>query len=90
MKLDYYKISGFRGPEEILMPANGEMIEFIKDVDHGDWKTASIHKDRWPTIKKGTKVEVVGYMQNYFGVHIKVKYNNITYDIERNLIKNLN
>lgn len=82
MKKRLVTVSGFRGPEKQLLPEIGELIEFDRDVEHGDWKTSSVRPGQWPTIQKGTKCKVVGDMQNFYGVFIKVEHNGSIYDVE--------
>lgn len=89
MKTHAVKIEGFGGPQHISMPAEGELISFDRDVSHGDWKTASAFPERYPTIKKGTKVEVKGWMQNLYGVFVSVEHKGSRYDIERHKIAGL-
>lgn len=59
MKMQTVTISGFRGPQQVQLPANGELITLNRDGFHGDWKTASVRPGAWPTIPKGTQVEVL-------------------------------
>lgn len=89
MKTQEVKVQGFGGPQYTNLPADGEMIEFDRDVSHGDWKTASVFPDRWPTIPKGTKVKMVGWMQNLYGVFVRVEHNGERYDIEDFKVKGL-
>lgn len=49
-----------------------EYKEAVVPLDHGDWKTASVHPDRWPTIKAGTVVEEVGRWTNCYGQWVKI------------------
>lgn len=81
MKVIEVKVSGFRGPEYMRLPATGEKVKLLRDAEHGDWKTAAVRPGHWPTIKKGTEVEVLGWMQNMEGVHLKVKYLDWAYDV---------
>jgi hypothetical protein len=69
-----------------VKPKIGDLVEFDRDVDHGDWKTASVRPNRWPTIKKGTQYEVVGFYDNFYGQHVRVKHATDTYDIEMHRI----
>lgn len=89
MKTKLVNTQSFRGPDKTLMPETGELIEFDTDVNHGDWKTALVRKGSWPTITKGTKCEVVGWMQNLEGVHVRVKHGKDVYDIPRHRIVGL-
>ena len=89
MKTRKIEVSGFSGKYSILIPENGEHITFDTDVSHGDWKTTLVFPDRWPKIAKGTEVEVVGHMQNLYGVHIKVKHKDSVYDVPVNRILDL-
>lgn len=82
MKTRLVQTKGFRGPETEELPADGEMVTFREDVDHGDWKTVAA-RGGWPTIPEGTPVKVVGWMQNCYGVHIRVEYKGYTYDVEK-------
>jgi hypothetical protein len=53
------------------------------DANHGDWKTASVHKDRWPTLRAGTEVEFVKEWNNLYGRWLSVKApNGSLYDIQ--------
>jgi hypothetical protein len=55
----------------------------IKPADHGDWKTAAVHPDRWPTLQVGTVVELVDEWINFYGRWLKVRTSSGTlYDIE--------
>lgn len=89
MRTRIVETQGFGGPSLMILPEDGEMIEFDRDVSHGDWKTASVFRDRWPTIPKGTKVKVVGWMQNLYGVHVRVEYKGARYDVEAHKISGL-
>lgn len=65
----------------------GDIIEFTQDVDHGDFKTASAHPKLWPTIEKGTKCKVVGFLSNFYGSFVRVNHNGQRYDIEMRHVK---
>lgn len=82
MKTRLVDIQTFGGPGKQELPDDGEMVTFDRDVDHGDWKTASVRPDSWPTIKKGTRCKVVGWMQNMYGVHLRVEHKGFNYDVD--------
>ena len=82
MKTHWMRINGLFGPQSIQLPLNGEIIQFDRDVDHGDWKTASVRPGKWPTIPKGTKVKMLGHMLNCYGLHLRVEHAGQEYDIE--------
>jgi hypothetical protein len=48
-------------------PEEGSMFVAVRPLDHGDWKTALVHKDRWPTLKEGTEVKFVKEFTNFYG-----------------------
>ena len=75
------EVQGFSGPHFMRLPEDGEKIRLNRDAFHGDWKTVSVRHGQWPTIPKGTEVEVVGWMQNMEGVHLRVKHLEWIYDI---------
>lgn len=65
-----------------------ETFELLEDVDHADWKTASVHPDRWPTLKKGTHVTLLERWSNYYGNWLKVQGpNGSKYDISPAKVK---
>ena len=81
VRLRLVDIQGFGGPYKKLLPNNGEFVKLVSPGHHGDWKTVSVRPGDWPTIPAGTEVEVIGWMQNMYGVFLKVKYKNWEYDI---------
>lgn len=89
MRTQIVDCQSFSGPTKMQLPATGELVEFTNDVDHGDWKTASVHKDRWPTIPKGTKCRMVGWMQNMYGVHVRVEHAGQLYDVDSAKVRGL-
>ena len=59
-----------------------------RDASHGDWKTASVHPDRWPTLKAGTEVEFINEWENFYGRWVRVRGpNGSEYDIEPNRLR---
>lgn len=59
-----------------------------KDGDHGDWKTSSVRPGYWPTIPKGTKVEVIAEFTNFYGRYWTViGPNGNKYDLEKYILK---
>jgi hypothetical protein len=63
----------------------GQKVILKRAVSHGDWKTASVFPDRYPTLEKGTEVEVVKVWSNFYGTQVRVKEpNGRIYDIEEN------
>lgn len=58
-------------------------VRIIEPADHGDWKTALVRPDKWPTLKPGIEVELIKTWDNFYGRWFKVKTDNGTiYDIE--------
>ena len=58
-------------------------VTVLWDSNHGDWKTSIVFPDRWPTIEKGTKVQMLGIYENYYGRHARVVGpNEEIYDID--------
>lgn len=57
----------------------GAIVQTVRQVSHGDWKTALAKN--LPTIPKGTKLKVRGVWQNYYGIWVQVIYKERPYDI---------
>ena len=59
------------------MPSVGDWAQFNKDVAHGDWKSLRHTK----MIPAGVACEVVGFTNNFYGSHVRVKFDGMVYDI---------
>lgn len=61
----------------------GQKFILKQSVSHGDWKTASVHPEKYPVLKKGTEVVVEKVWVNFYGTQVRVKTpNGSYYDIE--------
>lgn len=61
----------------------GDVLTLKRPGIHGDWKTATVFPDRWPTLPIGTKVKFVKRWLNFYGVQIRVDApNGATYDLD--------
>lgn len=49
-----------------------EKIIMLRDAEHGDWKTASVRPEAWPTLNKGTEVEYIKDWNNFYGLQRRV------------------
>ena len=62
-------------------------VRTLVDVVDGDWKTAiAKHKQ---TIPANTDLEVIGVIKNFYGVWLKVIYNNSLYYIDPSEVERL-
>lgn len=57
----------------------------LKELYDEDWKTQSALK--YPNIPKGAEVNVVDYIDNYYGHFVRVEYNNQFYYVKEKDIK---
>ena len=86
MKDVYYIASGKRA---ILKP--GMRLVLAEDCEHGDYKTASVRKDKWPTLKKGTEVVLIKMWENLYGIQCRIRApSGELYDIEPRKIECIN
>lgn len=58
------------------------IVKTADTVQHGDWKTNSVHpRDPIPV---NTEVEVIDHFYNFYGHYLVVAYDDTTYDINSN------
>jgi hypothetical protein len=84
MQMQTIEVQTFAGKRKMEIPATGEVVITLDPIHHADFKTASVFPDRYPTIPAQSEVEIVGWMQNLYGVHVKVRHNRNIYDVEVN------
>lgn len=61
---------------------DGDIAKAKKELQHGDWKTASVFPDRYKPVPASTEVEVVRTWINCYGKWVRVKGpNGSSYDV---------
>lgn len=81
MKTKTITILSESGESDIQIPVPGSIITVNCEAKHEDWEATLARITDFPVIPKGTQVQVVGWKQNFRGVHLKVKHQKWTYDI---------
>lgn len=60
----------------------GDRVVVVRVCSHGDWKTATLHPEKWQTLNQGREGIFKSWFSNLYGDFARVDFDGVIYDIE--------
>ena len=60
----------------------GDKVVVVRVCSHGDWKTATLHPEKWQTLIQGREGIFQKWFSNLYGDFARVDFDGVLYDIE--------